>query len=86
MGVGEWTLEDESAQGKQPQGRAQRTRAGPVGKTLGIFFPQFNQYCLNPCWGVGEVMEEARPRLKSPWVLGCSAHHRAGSLAPEGGS
>lgn len=32
---------DESAQGKQPQDRAQRATAGPVGKTLGIFVSSF---------------------------------------------
>lgn len=32
---------DESAQGKQPQDRAQRATAGPVGKTLGIFVSLF---------------------------------------------
>lgn len=70
-------LKDESTQGKQPQARAQRTKAGPAGKTLGIFVSSVQPVLPESLLGGGRSYEEASAKTEKkplgpgwvPWLL-----------------
>lgn len=84
MGVGKCILLDEEPQGNRAEHEGPKVALGLLWswtKLLACFFSWFNQYCLNPCQGVGERGLWRghgfcrKPRLRrSHWVLGnCSA-------------